>query len=350
MRWWVNAAIQGTLARIPGGDTLRIFLRERFGELRHLERSSRFENARVLLSKACQSLGGIEERRVVELGTGWIPVVPLAFLLCGAHLKTFDIVKLVRPRYIRRMLKEMQHHLTDYASAANIDPADIQRRFQRIEHLDDFEEIARDLGGAYHAPCDTARLPLSDESVDLVVSNLVLQCVPQDVLAGLLKEIERILKPDGVAVHRMSLNDEYAREDPHRNHLEYLRYSETTWNRWFNHKMKHLNRLRCSQFRERFRQSGMEIIDENRLIDRESIPFLKGIPLAEPFRHLDWDDLATVTYEVVLRKNKRHGQPAGQGEIVKTERKDLISRKHKSIPKQKGALFFQKKQAAGNSE
>jgi malonyl-CoA O-methyltransferase len=62
--------------------------------------------------------------------------------------------------------------------------------------------IARLLGGATRAAAavcaDAARLPLADGSVDLVFSNLMLQwCDPPDAV---LREIRRVLKPDGVVV------------------------------------------------------------------------------------------------------------------------------------------------------
>ena len=138
----------------------------------------------------------------------------------------------------------------------------------------------------------------------MVVSNLMLQCIPKDTLSPLLKECWRVLKPGGIALHRVRMSDEYAPagSGAGRNHLEYLKYSEQSWNRWFNHSLKHINRLRAPQFMELFKEAGFTCLECSRDIDTDSIPFLQRLELAPPFRQMSWEDLATVAIGVALKK------------------------------------------------
>src|SRR5207237_5767274 len=91
MRWWFKAAIQQATGYTPGGAHLHRWLQLRFGELAHIEQSTRFGNAAMLVEMARNWCGPLQDQKVVELGTGWVPAVPLSFLLVGARVETYDV-------------------------------------------------------------------------------------------------------------------------------------------------------------------------------------------------------------------------------------------------------------------
>ncbi len=303
MRWWMKAAILQGFARLPRGDRLYAHFQSRFGELARLEQSTRFDNAILILQKAREHAPAGDALHVVELGTGWVPSVPLAFMLAGARVDTFDVTQLVRSDYFVRCRDEIARRLPEFAAAAGVPEPEMASRIGRIAQESDFATAAQILGGSYQAPRDTRQLPFPDGQVDVVVSNLVLQCIPRKLLPGVLKESERILKPDGVAVHRIWMGDEYSAGDPHRNHLDYLRYSQSTWDRCFNHSIKHLNRLRYPQFVALIEEAGFEIVACRKTVDEDSIPHLRQRGVAAEFRDLSWEDVATMSAELVLKKS-----------------------------------------------
>ncbi len=303
MRWWMKLALQQGFARLPRGDRLYRHIQSRFGEIAHLEQSARFDNAILILRKAREHAAAGKAPHVVELGTGWIPAVPLAFMLAGARVDTFDVTQFVRPDCFVRCRDEIARRLPDFAAAAGIPESEMASRIGRIASANDFATAAQILGGSYQAPCDTQHLPLQNGQVDVVVSNLVLQCIPRKLLPGVLKESNRILTPDGVAIHRIWMGDEYAAGDPFRNHLDYLRYSQRTWDRFFNHPIKHLNRLRLPQFITMLEEAGFETVDCRKTVDEDSILHLRKRGIAAEFRDLSWEDVATVSADLVLRKS-----------------------------------------------
>jgi len=63
----------------------------------------------------------------------------------------------------------------------------------------------------FHFP--TKVLPMEDETIDIVIASHVLEHVPDDI--ALLREIHRVLKPDGIAVILVPINERY--NDP--NHV-----------------------------------------------------------------------------------------------------------------------------------
>ncbi len=302
MRWWMNAATQWTLARVPGGRFAHGLLQEHSGELSCIECSSRFDNAEFFLRAARRWCGELGDLHVVELGTGWVPAVPLALLACGARVETYDVARLVKPRFFRRTRDEVRRRAGLYAVAADLPVQTVLRRLNTIADARDLETGCPLLGGRCVAPCDTRHLPYSDDEVDLVVSNLVLQCIEPQVLRDVLAESLRVLRPGGFAIHRIRMSDEYAPCDRRRNHLAYLKYSRRAWDRWFNHDLKYVNRLRASQFLELFRETGFDCRQADGVVDEASIPFLRSLKLAPEFRDLELHDLATVNLDVALQK------------------------------------------------
>ncbi|WP_457670598.1 class I SAM-dependent methyltransferase [Thiolapillus sp.] len=298
MKWGISY----TFSCLPYGRPLYEKILRRFGELSQVSSSTRFRNAEVLLKMGRRWCGGVDGQHVVELGTGWVSAVPLGFGLAGARVDTFDISYLVADDLFRQTRDVYRNRSEQLARASGTAPEKIRQRLKKIELAHNFSEACQLLGGSYHAPFDTTALPFKDGEVDMVISNLVLQCVPKDAIPLLLQESWRILKPGGVALHRIRMSDEYSPPGSGRNHLEYLKYSERIWNRWFNHSLKHINRLRAPQFLELFRQHGFGCLECIRKVDYESIPHLQQLTLAPSFRHMSWEDIATTNINVALRK------------------------------------------------
>ena len=302
MRWWIKASIEWGLAHVPGGLHINDQLRDKFGELAYLEESSRFQNADYLLKTALDHTGALANLRVVELGTGWVPAVSLVYLLAGARMDTYDISRLVRNEYFVRCRREIDRRLAEYAETANVAESTMRERLASIQNETEFASAATILDGAYRAPVDTRHLPYNDDEVDVVISNLVLQCIPKQLIEGILRETARILKPGGLAIHRVNLCDEYSRSDPRRGGLEFLRFSHKTWNRFFNHSLKHINHLRSCEFMKLFESSGLEIVRCNKQVDWDSQDLLRETGVAREFRHFSSEELLTVAFDVVLRK------------------------------------------------
>ncbi len=302
IRWWMKWGICFTCSHLPYGRPLYEKIQRRFGELSRVSSSTRFDNTEVLLKMGRRWHGKVDGQHVVELGTGWIAAVPLGFGLAGARVDTFDVSRLAADDLFNQT-RQIYHNRTErLARASGTKLTKIRQRLQQIEQAGSFAEACQLLGGTYHAPFDTTALPFRDGEVDMVVSNLVLQCVPKEIIPLLLQESWRILKPGGIALHRIRMSDEYSGPGYGRNHLEYLKYSEQVWNRWFNHSLKHINRLRAPQFLELFQKHGFHCLEYTRKIDYQSIPHLQKLTLAPPFRHMSPEDIATVNMEIALQK------------------------------------------------
>ena len=303
MRWWVKAAIAGTCAHFPGGVSVYDRIRKRFGELAKFEDADGFRNAVWFLETVRRHCGRVQKLKVIEFGTGWVPAVPFGCALAGMEMLTVDVACLVESGIFERFLDEAQRYLPELADAAGVEEQVMASRMETARQTAGFDQAMQALGCAWQAPVDTTRLvEIPDDHGDLTISNLVLQCIPKQIVPHVIAELYRVTRPGGFSIHRMTMFDEYSTSDPARNDLDYLRISEPRWNRWFSHRIKHLNRLRYSQFLELLRAPGFEVVDCSRDIDRDSIPHLQQHGVAREFESLSWDDIATTTMQVVLRR------------------------------------------------
>lgn len=303
MRWWMKAAIAGTCAHLPGGVRVYDRIRRRFGELATFEDADGFRNAVWFLEVIRRHCGPVQNLSAIEFGTGWVPAVPFGCALAGIDILTVDVARLVEPGIFDRFLNEAGRHLPELADAAGVEEQLMAERLKTASQTAGFSQAMQSLGCGWQAPVDTTRLAgIPDHHADLTISNLVLQCIPKQIVPEVIAEIYRVTRPGGVSIHRMTMFDEYSTGDPERNDLDYLRFSESQWNRWFSHRIKHLNRLRYSQFLNLLRAPGFEIVDCTRDIDHDSIPHLQQHEIAREFDNLSLDDIATTSMQIVLRK------------------------------------------------
>jgi SAM-dependent methyltransferase len=225
---------------------------------------------------------------VLELGTGWLPVVPLLFRLAGASRLLFtDIHRLMDERTIeeaKRVLRESAPRLTGELGLS-------ESQFR--------ERLDRPLPYDYLVPWNPR--DLADASVDVVISRTVLEHIPADVLEGYMPEFARILRPGGMMCHLIDNSDHWQHHDKRLSRLHFLRYKDGLFWRMLCVRRSQ-NRLRHSDYMKLFERHGFTPLFVEGKPDGRSLEDLKSLPLAAPFRGRDAADLAILTTTVVLRR------------------------------------------------
>lgn len=136
------------------------------------------------------------------------------------------------------------------------------------------------------------RLPAA--SVDFCFSNAVLEHIPKGDFSKLADELVRVLKPNGVCVHRVDLRDHLG------GGLNNLRFSEATWeSALFRNSGFYTNRIRYSQIVKIFESAGFECTLP-RVIRWDSIPLTRS-KLDTSFHPFQEDDLLVSGFDIVLR-------------------------------------------------
>lgn len=197
-------------------------------------------------------------------------------------------------------------HLVDAGSFATPDPGPYRRMARRLRArglpAPDLEESAdlRAVLSACNATYGTAGLAslraLPTASIDFVWSQAVLEHVRRAEFLDTMRELHRVLQPDGVASHRIDLKDHLGAG------LNNLRLSDALWERdWMGaHSGFYTNRIRFSEMCALFEQAGfaVEVLAVHRW---DALPLRRGA-LAAPFRELGDDELRVREFDVLLRR------------------------------------------------
>lgn len=135
---------------------------------------------------------------------------------------------------------------------------------------------------------------IPDHSVDFVWSHTVLQHIRRREFSTYCSEMRRILRPDGIASHRMDLTDMLA------GGLNNLRFPTRIWEAdWVASSGFYTNRMRFSEMLRAFRDAGFE----NEIVGVNSweVSPIRRSQLADEFKRLDSRDLLVNGFDVLLR-------------------------------------------------
>jgi SAM-dependent methyltransferase len=132
-------------------------------------------------------------------------------------------------------------------------------------------------------------------SVDYCFSNAVLEHIPKQDFNQMAHELFRIIKPDGVCVHRVDLKDHLG------GGLNNLRFSEKVWeSTLFNRSGFYTNRIRFNEMIKVFVEAGFDYTLP-RVLRWEQLP-ISNNKLDGAFRQLNIDDLLVSGFDIVLKK------------------------------------------------
>lgn len=223
--------------------------------------------AKEVLSEYHRQVGIVPES-VLEVGAGRDLAVPLALRRLGVKdVTTVDVNRIAR--------LDLVQHAADRLLVDHV-------RFGSWDELQAF-------GVHYVAPHYVTR---DDKQVDCSCSNEVLEHVPPDQLAELLRALRAVTR--NLTVHSIDYSDHYARSDASVSRLNFLRYSDEAW-KPFNSGKQYVNRLRHSDYVRMFRDAGFTIVEESSMPGNPP----PDLTIAERFERYDSADLFAIRGRIV---------------------------------------------------
>lgn len=135
---------------------------------------------------------------------------------------------------------------------------------------------------------------IPSESVDFIWSQAVLEHIRRHEFLDTMKELRRILRPDGVCSHRVDLKDHLGGA------LNNMRFPARLWESdWVARSGFYTNRLRYSEMIKLFRQAefSVEVLATGRWQD---VPTPHSF-MAKEFHDLSEEDLLVKDFDVLLR-------------------------------------------------
>ena len=306
MNWKIKSWLQRCCNFIPAGGIVYNQLQRQLGGLRQPEYMNKFKVQKKMALMIQKHEAKIEGAEVLEVGTGWIPLVPIGFWLCGAaRVRTYDL-----NRYLEMpLLRDALHWISNNSSTLATHYSEMvpeNKLNAKLELLDNLKDRPADfLNEAkieYHAPADAALTGLPAESIDIHFSANCFEHIPGEVLSRILREARRVLKPEGLAVHHVDPSDHFSHCDPSITSINFLRFEPDEWNCYSENRFAYHNRLRDSDYRRLFVESSLSISESEFEVDQRALSELKNsFPLALAYQNIPHDELCRYRLDYVAR-------------------------------------------------
>jgi SAM-dependent methyltransferase len=294
MRWQTKCVIDSAKALLPFQAQLRR-IKDRIAPYQPSSRTDVHTIAQGLkqidwLSRAMPLQGA----SVLEIGSGWQPMIPLLFSLAGAaRVLMTDQNVLLRRDTFAAALGSLRAQKADIAAALSLDPRIVDHALRDDPGMSLRDRLS-ELRLIYMAPCDCGSLDLGAGTLDVITSRACLEHVPPATIEAIFAESYRLLRPGGVACHLIDHSDHWEHRDKRLTPVNFLKYSDGVF-RWTHiNPLNYHNRLRHSQYLEMLQAAGMRLLREEHEVDERSLQALEHMPLAARFRRFPLEDLATV--------------------------------------------------------
>ena len=309
MHWRVKGAIQKFLGVVPGGDGLHYQLQRKAGGLRDVTREMaiKVDDWDVMVKMLARCGVPIAGQRMLEVGSGWYPLFPIALYAAGAaRIVTVDLNRYLKPELTRQcvdVLREAKHTQV-LAEGGGVSESDVEHRLSAVAKAlaqGASVEDATERVVEYRAPSDASATGLPSASIDIVFSNSVLEHVPGPVIEAIFVEARRLLPAGGVMIHGVNCGDHYAYGDNAINQLHYLSYSSARWDKWQN-RFLYQNRLRAQDFTELATKTGFVVELDTSKARPERLAQLDAITVHPEFARYPREQLAITSIDFVARR------------------------------------------------
>ena len=225
----------------------------------------------------------LEGKNVLEIGSGWAPVMPYLMLYKGKakSVSSFDLNR----HFNRKRIRELNEvFLSEYGINVRAEPK---------SEWDLPKEIA------YYPNTNLINIELPE--TDLIFSRFVLEHVKPEDLRLMHQKFKADLKPGSIIVHLISPSDHRAYVDKKLSLQDFLQYSEAQW-RKKQTRFDYHNRLRLPQYKAIFKAAGLELLHiEYDQPGVDSFKRFKSLIIHTDFKKFTDKELTAGSINVVLR-------------------------------------------------
>jgi len=222
----------------------------------------------------------------VELGSGWLPILPYLLLTKGnaKRVDTYD----VNEHYNSAKIEKLNPHFQELFDKKGLRPE-----------------------GKYNLPDSVRYFPKTPieegvlGEVDIVISRFVLEHVPPNILKKLHKTFYEQLPVGGCVLHLISPSDHRAYSDTSLSLYDFLKYSEEEWE-LIQTKFDYHNRLRLPQYLDIFKEYFEVVYVEFNACKNpgESYDKFKKLEIHKDYAGFTEEELTAGSINVLLRKKE----------------------------------------------
>jgi SAM-dependent methyltransferase len=268
-KWIIKAFVQKSISYMPGSQKINSFFQKHITRGVHLTDehfSLKLQHASDHYKYFLQYAKTHSGLTILELGTGWYPIVPLFFYLTSSgkvisidihgwmtrETQQFTILKMKEWRN-RGLIDDLLPLIDEKRWAQIMDIAGDPHSYNmaRINEIIGLTPLLQ----------DARYTKLADNSIDFICSNNTLEHIPENILREILPEFKRILKSGGVMSHFIDMSDHFAHFDPRITIYNFLKYSRKQW-KMIDNRIQPQNRMRFRDYKEIFMEAGFPVTAE----------------------------------------------------------------------------------------
>ena len=311
MYWKFKAIFQNAVSLLPSTASYATYywIQRHFGGFRQINYMNKLlagiETWKKIREMGCEP----SEKIFLEIGTGRMPLVPLAYWLMGAKkIITIDLNPYLKGELIRESLIYISEHKEEIH-----DVFGSLLEKERLEHLLAFSrnpnfstrEFLDLCQTVYFAPGNAASTGLASLSIDFYTSYTVFEHIMPKVLKQILEEGNRLVRSNGMFIHKIDYSDHFAHSDEKISAINFLKYSDDDWNRYAGNRYAYTNRLRHDDYISLFQSVGHRVLVAEPCIDRRSQKILRSgiFQLNERFNTKSEEILSVSDAWIVAIKN-----------------------------------------------
>lgn len=298
--WKIKALIIALISWLPGNVKIYQFMQLKYGRLISDPFEQLGASAEILKNLDELDQFPIKLPQIFEIGTGHEPLFPISWFLCGSGpIVTVDLHRRMNLEIFRISLNQIAENPTkifaifDGIVSINI----LKERFDiLVKYQNDPVLLMRKANISYLAPYDATNTGYSDNTFDIHFSNNVFEHIPQETLMHILMEGKRILKSDGIAIHKIDESDHFAHTDNSITSINFLQFSKKAWKLIAGNQYSYHNRLREKDFIKIFEASKFKISRKVSKVDEKAkLEKINGFGVHKHYSNFTVDELCTAS-------------------------------------------------------
>jgi len=304
MNWKIKAIVYKFFSTVPFGIAIYSYLRHN-SLVKHGFDPSRRVGAVKEMMQLCQDSNTLVEGKVLlEVGSGWHPVLPCAFYGMGVKkIVMTDIAENMRASYVRDTVEFFLEHSEEFSEMLAVPNHVLRQRWQELLFEgEDWVSHWQTKGIEYLAPCSFQNLRGRFGEMDIVFSNSCLGYIPADSLAEIIDNSYQLLKAGGRVLHNITVYDDYTGIDNSITRINYLYYSNSAWEKRYNSKIHYQNRLRPYVYKGMFENAGFKLLDDQYIMGDSGENEIDTSDLDAEFRELPDKEISCLHYLISAHK------------------------------------------------
>lgn len=302
--WKVRALAQKAMWHLPGS----IYLNAAMSKLRagHSAEDELLRKHAPNFLRHCaglrrQGFGISADKTFLEIGTGWdVNVAYLARLTGFGTVITVDAFRHLQTKQIEACVKLFPRLTQELAATFAVDEAELTLKLAEAAKIAG-EDFCAWADIKYVAPISRDYREIESASCDVVYTTAVFEHIYVEDVIETLRQIRRILKPGGLTTHVIDLKDHFAYFQPGLPYNHFLKFDDTQWMSWAGNPMSFTNRLLASDWEKLFRDSELEIVQFEEIVERD-LPRIDNKLLSPQFRSRSERDLTIGELHVIARR------------------------------------------------